>query len=56
MYKDDENASYYISVNIYNCTSPLFSLFTNKPVTRCEINTYVSNEKEKRDINIRLLF
>ena len=48
MYKDDENASYYISVNIYNCTSPLFSLFTNEPVTRCEINTYVINEKGEK--------
>ena len=36
---------YFISVNIYNCTSPLFNIFTNEPVTRCEINTYVQNQQ-----------
>jgi hypothetical protein len=32
--------SYYLSVNIYNCTSPLF-VNGNRPVARCEINTYI---------------
>lgn len=32
---------YYLSINIYNCTSPIFDFLTNEPATRCEINTYV---------------
>ena len=32
---------YYLSINIYNCTSPAFDFLTNEPATRCEINTYV---------------
>ena len=38
-------AEYYISINIYNCSSPIFNSVTKEPVTRCEINTYVVNEK-----------
>tara|TARA_B100001093_G_C26684213_1_gene951839 strand:+ start:342 stop:1118 length:777 start_codon:yes stop_codon:yes gene_type:complete len=37
-----EKPSYYLSVNIYNCTSPVF--LNNKNITRCEINTYVKNK------------
>lgn len=33
---------YFLSVNIYNCTSPLF-LNDEKEITRCEINTYVKD-------------
>ena len=33
-----ESPAHYLSVNIYNCTGPLF---LNRPITRCEINTYV---------------
>lgn len=36
---DISGKSSYLSVNIYNCSSPLF--MTNKTITRCEINTYV---------------
>lgn len=36
-----EKSNYYLSVNIYNCTSPVF--INNKNITRCEINTYVQN-------------
>jgi hypothetical protein len=36
---------YFISVNIYNCSSPLFHVFNPEHVTRCEINTYVQNKK-----------
>jgi hypothetical protein len=36
--------NYFISINIYNCTSPLFSFIKDEPITRCEINTYVKNE------------
>lgn len=35
--------SYILSVNIYNCTSPLF-LNEEKDITRCEINTYVKDK------------
>lgn len=37
------NSNYYISVNIYNCTSPLF--ISDEPIIRCEINTYVKNNE-----------
>jgi hypothetical protein len=36
--------NYFMSINIYNCTSPLFSFIKKEPITRCEINTYVKNE------------
>ena len=35
-----DEPAHYLSVNIYNCTSPLF---LNRPITRCEINTYICN-------------
>lgn len=38
----DTPEEYMLSVNIYNCTSPLF-LNDEKEVTRCEINTYVKD-------------
>ena len=37
----DDNRYFFLSINIYNCTSPLFSMLTKDYVTRCEINTYV---------------
>jgi len=36
-----EFPSYYINVNVYNCTSPI--LMDNKNTVRCELNTYVKN-------------
>ena len=33
---------FYISLNIYNCTSPLF--LNDKIITRFEVNTYVKNK------------
>ena len=39
---NDEYPYYYISVNIYNCTSPI--LMNNNNIVRCEINTYVINK------------
>ena len=44
---DNFKKNYYISVNIYNCTSPIFSFLSNEPITRCEINTYVINDKNE---------
>ena len=41
--KKSQDEDYFISVNIYNCSSPLFNIFDKNPVTRCEINTYVQN-------------
>lgn len=42
--EDNENNEYYLSINMYNCSSPLFELLGKDIVTRCEINTYVKNE------------
>jgi hypothetical protein len=33
---------YFLSVNVYNCTSPVFDSFS-KESSRCEINTYINN-------------
>jgi hypothetical protein len=38
----EHNKNYYISINIYNCSSPLF--MSEFPIIRCEINTYVKNK------------
>tara|TARA_Y100000389_G_C17462874_1_gene523142 strand:- start:1911 stop:2690 length:780 start_codon:yes stop_codon:yes gene_type:complete len=38
---ENEKEDYYLSINIYNCSSPIFSFIKNEPVIRCEINTYV---------------
>ena len=38
---------YYLSINIYNCTSPIFSFLSNDPATRCEINTYIKTKNEE---------
>ena len=41
--KDDEYEDYYLSVNIYNCTTPIMS--NNLNITRCELNTYIQNKQ-----------
>ena len=38
---ENEKEDYYLSVNIYNCSSPI--LLTDKSVTRCELNVYVKD-------------
>ena len=38
----DEKEEYILSVNVYNCTSPVF--LNDKEITRFEINTYVRDE------------
>lgn len=40
----NEEAAYYLTVNIYNCTSPIFN--SDKSIVRCEINTYVKYGNE----------
>lgn len=39
----EEEASKYLSVNIYNCSSPAF-LNGNKQTLRCELNTYIKDK------------
>lgn len=37
---------YFLSINIYNCTSPMFDYINNDDFsTRCELNTYVIDKK-----------
>lgn len=40
---NNEEPNYYLSLNVYNVTSPLF-MNMNKPITRYEINTYIKDE------------
>ena len=40
---NEDSKDYYLSINIYNCTSPLFDFISNAPVTRCELNIYVKD-------------
>tara|TARA_B100001093_G_C26802347_1_gene1003987 strand:+ start:656 stop:1456 length:801 start_codon:yes stop_codon:yes gene_type:complete len=40
----NEEKSKYLSINIYNCSSPIF-VNNEKLITRCEINTYVYDKK-----------
>jgi hypothetical protein len=40
----EEEATKYLSVNIYNCSSPAF-LNGNKQTLRCELNTYVKDKR-----------
>lgn len=44
----EDNKNYFISVNIYNCTSPLFTVLTSDPIIRCEINTYIIDNEDNR--------
>ena len=44
---NNDEPNYFLSINIYNCTSPIFDFLTNEPATRCEINTYVTNNNTK---------
>ena len=40
-----DERDYFISINIYNCSSPIFNSVTEDKITRCEINTYIVNGK-----------
>ena len=40
---NEDSKDYYLSINIYNCTSSLFDFISNNPVTRCELNIYVKD-------------
>lgn len=37
--------AYYISINIYNCTSPIF--MNSCDIIRCELNTYIKTSNNK---------
>jgi len=39
-----DTQSKYLSINVYNCTSPVF-MNEEQVITRCEINTYVRDRK-----------
>ena len=45
---NDNNEDFFLSINIYNCSSPLFDFLTNEPATRCEINIYVENKNGEK--------
>lgn len=42
IFPSDEKSN-YLSLNIYNCTSPVF-MNEKKEITRCELNTYVKDK------------
>ena len=42
---DSETPKYYLSINYYTCTSPMF--LNDEKMTRCEVNTYVQNKDGK---------
>ena len=44
----DSDKDYFLSINIYNCTSPIFQFISNEPSTRCEINVYVKDKKDNK--------
>ena len=46
-------SGYYLSLNVYNCTSPVF--LNDKVTTRFEINTYVNDECRKGTLIIDYL-
>ena len=48
-----EEPAYYLSLNIYNCTSPVF--LNDKETTRFEINTYVNDNCNKGTLIIDYL-
>lgn len=48
-----DTPSYYLSLNIYNCTSPIF--MNDNGMTRFEINTYVTNKHQKGTLIIDYL-
>ena len=43
LYSDDVRDNYYLSINYYNCSTPIMSY--KNIVSRLEINTYIKNKK-----------
>ena len=48
LYIIDNEKDYYLSINIYNCSSPVFNFISEEPVTRCELNVYVVNKNDEQ--------
>ena len=44
---ENSNEDYYLSINIYNCSSPLFDFLGTSTATRCEVNVYVKDENNE---------
>ena len=44
MFETEETEKYYLSINVYNCSSPIFFNNQEKNITRLEINTYVKTK------------
>ena len=44
---NNEPKKHILSINIYNCTSPIFEFIEKEPVTRCEVNTYIKQDKKE---------
>lgn len=45
---NENNKEYFLSINIYNCTSPLFEFISQEPSTRCELNIYVKDKNNNK--------
>ena len=45
---NENNEDYFLSINIYNCTSPLFEFISKEPTTRCELNIYVKDKNNNK--------
>lgn len=45
---NEKHKEYILSINIYNCSSPIFDFITDKPSTRCEINIYVNDINDEK--------
>ena len=39
--ENNDDKDFFLSVNIYNCSSPIFSFIDENYVTRCEVTVYV---------------
>ncbi len=46
MFETEVDSKYYLSVNVYNCTSPIFFGNEDKEITRFEINTYIKKHNK----------
>ncbi len=45
---NENSKDFYLSINIYNCTSPIFEFISKEPATRCELNIYVEDKDNKK--------
>tara|TARA_Y100000816_G_scaffold285696_2_gene265699 strand:+ start:17 stop:802 length:786 start_codon:yes stop_codon:yes gene_type:complete len=45
---NQNSKDYYLSINIYNCSSPIFEFISKEPATRCELNVYVKDKDNSK--------